>query len=81
VIATAPVGTAPHGVATDGVFVYVTNEISNTISIIDTRTNTVVDTVEGVALLREGIAMIYSSGTSGTAPPSPGAYPCRSLGG
>lgn len=44
---------------------------SNTVSVIDTRTNTVVDTVEGVAVLPESIAMIYLIGTSGTAPPSP----------
>lgn len=81
VVSTIGVGSTPHGVVLDGVFAYVTNEVSNTVSIIDTRTNTVVDTVEGVAALPEGIAMIYSSGTSGTAPPSPGPSPCRNLGG
>ena len=40
-----PVGTSPHGVAVAGTMVYVANLGSNTVSIIDTDTKTVVATV------------------------------------
>ncbi len=62
VIATIPVGTAPHGVAItpDGAFAYVGNEYSNTVSVIDTATNTLVDTVQGVAVAPEGVAIMHS---------------------
>ena len=45
--ATVPVGSQPFGVAVtpDGALVYVTNPGNNTISVIDTSTNTVIDTV------------------------------------
>jgi YVTN family beta-propeller protein len=46
--ATVPVGSVPHGVAItpDGAFVYVINLNSQTVSVIDTLTNTVVDTFD-----------------------------------
>ena len=46
-VATIPVGLGPIGVAItpDGTRVYVTNDNSDTISVIDTATNTVVATI------------------------------------
>jgi len=49
--------------------------MSNTISVIDLSTNTVVDTMQGVALLPEGIAIQAYQGVQSR------AYPCRNLGG
>jgi len=41
----------------DGAFAYVSNRISNDVSVINTGTNTVVATVLGVAILPEGVAI------------------------
>jgi YVTN family beta-propeller protein len=41
----------------DGAFAYVTNEYASTVSVIDTASNTVVDTVTGVAVAPEGVAI------------------------
>jgi YVTN family beta-propeller protein len=43
-----PVGFLPRGVAVnpDGTKVYVTNEVSGTVSVIDTTTNTITDTIK-----------------------------------
>jgi YVTN family beta-propeller protein len=59
----------PHGVAItpDGAFAYVGNEYSSTVSVINTATNTVVDTVNGVAVAPEGVAIT----------PQKGAVRCR----
>jgi YVTN family beta-propeller protein len=53
------VGTQPHGVAVtpDGAFAYVSNFYDNSASVIDTASNTVVDTVEGVVLYPEAVAI------------------------
>ncbi len=69
VIATVPVGIAPNGVAItpDGKFAYVGNEYSSTVSVIDTATNAVVDTVNGVAVAPSGIAIT----------PQSSAFSCR----
>ena len=47
VVATVPVESQPHGIAVNpaGTFVYVTNNTSNTVSVIDAATNAVVATV------------------------------------
>jgi YVTN family beta-propeller protein len=47
---------------------YVGNEYSSTVSVIDTRYNTVVDTVNGVAVAPEGVAIKH---------PAFQAVPCR----
>jgi YVTN family beta-propeller protein len=59
VVASVTVGTTPHGVAItpDGAFAYVSNFYNNSASVIDTTTNTVVDTVEGVASFPEAVAI------------------------
>jgi YVTN family beta-propeller protein len=53
------VGTQPHGVAItpDGAFAYVSNFYNDSVSVIDTASNTVVDTVQGVAQSPEGVAI------------------------
>jgi len=58
-VTTVSVGTTPHGVAItpDGAYAYVGNEYSSTVSVINTATNTVVDTVTGVAVAPEGVAI------------------------
>jgi YVTN family beta-propeller protein len=40
-----------------GRYVYVSNRISNTVSVIDTFSNAVVDTVEGVTVFPEAVAI------------------------
>jgi len=59
VAANVQVGFDPRGVAItpDGAFAYVSNRISNDVSVINTGTNTVVATVAGVATLPEGVAI------------------------
>jgi len=63
VVTTIPVGTQPHGVAVtpDGAFAYVSNFYENSASVIDTASNTVVDTVQGVALFPEAVAITRQS--------------------
>jgi YVTN family beta-propeller protein len=51
----------------DGKYAYVGNQYLSTVSVIDTSTNTVVDTVDGVAVAPEGVAI----------KPQPGAVSCR----
>ena len=69
VVSIVPVGLTPRGVAItpDGAFAYVTNEADSTVSVINTATNAVVDTVRGVTLLPEGLAIMRQ----------PGAVTCR----
>src|SRR2546430_13514164 len=69
VVSIVPVGLTPRGVAItpDGAFAYVTNEVDSTVSVINTATNAVVDTVRGVTVLPEGLAIL----------PQPGAVACR----
>ena len=47
----------PRGVAItpDGAFAYVSNRIANTVSVVNTATNSVVATVMGVALFPEAV--------------------------
>ena len=69
VIATAPVGSDPAGVAVtpDGSKVYVANENSNNVSVIDTATNTVIATIPvgidplGVAVTPDGSKVYVAS--------------------
>lgn len=48
-IATIPVGLSPDQVTIlpDGTLAYVTNQLDNTVSIIDIETNTAIDTIPG----------------------------------
>jgi len=59
VVAEIPVQIQPLAVAVtpDGAFAYVSNEFANTLSGIDTTTNAVVDTIQGVALYPVGVAI------------------------
>ena len=59
VVATVAVGRDPVDVAItpNGAFAFVTNEADNTVSVIATATNTVVDTVQWVTALPEGFAI------------------------
>lgn len=61
-VATVPVGSDPVGVAItpDGAFAYVTNIISNNVSVINTVTNTVVATV-AVGINPLGVAISPSA--------------------
>ena len=54
-----PVGGSPYGVAVtpDGSKVYVTNDLSNTVSVIDTTTNTVIGTPIRVDVNPFGVAV------------------------
>jgi YVTN family beta-propeller protein len=61
VVTSVTVGTQPHGVAItpDGAYAYVSNFYDNSASVIDTSTNTVVDTVAGVASFPEAVAITF----------------------
>ena len=67
-------GDLPAGAAVtpDSAFVYVTNVISNTVSVIDTSTNTVIDTVtvgggpRGVAVTPDGASVYVANEMSDT---------------
>jgi YVTN family beta-propeller protein len=59
VAATFVAGNTPRGVAVspDGAYAYVSNRISDDVTIINTATNTVAATISGVAFLPEGIGI------------------------
>ncbi len=59
VAATLVAGNTPRGVAVspDGAYAYVSNRISDDVTIINTATNTVAATILGVVFLPEGVAI------------------------
>lgn len=58
-LATIPVGAGPKGIAIspDGMKLYIANSDDGTVSVIDTKTNTITATINNVGLNPEGIAL------------------------